>query len=341
MISFPNLQKNIENNNGLLSMLGVNLLIDSSALLPEEGVFSFDLGTSKHLPIVQNSSFELGSSVNDAHAYYELVSIKPDTYYLVILDYDDLLDYEPHTSWLYLDLYDTISDSFVVSPIQNKNHSEFLLYSGNQEKFLGDQYIRVVTYNLNQPVKVSQLNLYEIADIKRKIEFNPIYNDGENRVFENANVRDILYFPEAVKGIDDIEYLFENTYSLKLDKINYVLDAEDRTFDLKSSSIKNINFKHNTISCVVESKSKNGNFVNFSQNYFPGWRVYIDGKRAELKQVNALIMGVYVPPGIHTVKFSFISMSFIFGLITTCSSVIACIVLFGLVPYFKRKKSVI
>jgi hypothetical protein len=206
--------------------------------------------------------------------------------------------------------------------IGSSNARENIMYQNDLLSMMGVKYI---------------IDSSELLPEEGSSTYQPFHNDGQNRIFENVNARDILYFPEAVKGIDDTEYLFDNPYGLNLDKISYIPGAEDRTFNLNESTIKDIIFKNNTITSMVEST--NGNFLNFSQNYFPGWRVYIDGKRAELKQVNALIMGVYVPSGIHTVKFSFVSMSFIWGIIFTFTGIIAYCVLFVLLPYRNRKKS--
>jgi hypothetical protein len=330
---------NVMYQNDFLSMMGVKYIIDSSELLSDEGTESFNANTNTHIPIIEGLSFDLAHTNKNPQTYSELISIKPDSYYFVVLDYYVVPNKK---ALLLVDLYDTISDSLnhvqkQLSP--NSKHAELLFYSGDSKAFLGEQYLRVFSfYTGKESVKVSQLSLYEVENEETSnLAYIPFYNDGQNRIFENVNAQDILYFSEAVKGINDTEYLFERSYNLKLDKISYILNAQDRTFDLQGSSIKDINFKYNSITGIVESV--NGNFINFSQNYFPGWRVYIDGKRAELKQVNALIMGVYVPPGIHTVKFAFVSISFILGLITTCSGVIACVVLFGLFPYLRQKKT--
>jgi hypothetical protein len=334
----PNAELNFKNQNQLLSMMGVKYISDSSDLLPDEGAmtFIFNVKTLK-----EGISFDLAPSVNNVQIFSEPISIKPESYYYVTLDYDASPNKK---ALLFLSLYDTISDS--LNPVQkqlaikqlalNSKHAKLLLYSGDSKSFLGVQYLMVISFYCNKPVKVSQLSLYEVENEETSnLAYIPFYNDGQNRIFENVNARDILYFSEAVKGIDDTEFLFDQQYNLKLDKISYILNAQNRTFDLQESSIKDIDFKYNTITGVVESA--NGNFLNFSQNYFPGWRVYIDGKRAELKQVNALIMGVYVPSGVQTVKFAFVSMSFILGLLITCLGVIVCILLFVIYPYFKRK----
>ena len=43
--------------------------------------------------------------------------------------------------------------------------------------------------------------------------------------------------------------------------------------------------------------------VRFSQYYQPEWRVFVDGRPADLLRVDYLCMGVAVPPGEHSVEF--------------------------------------
>lgn len=54
-----------------------------------------------------------------------------------------------------------------------------------------------------------------------------------------------------------------------------------------------------TVSFMAEEKA----IVRFSQFFRPNWRVFVDGKRAELLRVDYLCMGVAVEPGEHVVEF--------------------------------------
>ncbi len=43
----------------------------------------------------------------------------------------------------------------------------------------------------------------------------------------------------------------------------------------------------------------------FSQNYYPGWKVFVDGKEAQILQPYASYSGVFLPPGQHNTEFVF------------------------------------
>lgn len=66
----------------------------------------------------------------------------------------------------------------------------------------------------------------------------------------------------------------------------------------------------------------------FSQNYYPGWKVFIDGTQRHLYRVNYLYQGVIVPKGKHTVTFIYKSLSFTTGLIISMVSLIVAVLVY-------------
>jgi hypothetical protein len=124
--------------------------------------------------LIEGKGFELST---DTWFYSELVSIKPDTYYFVVLDFDTL---PSKKTFLSLDLYDTVSDSLNHVPKTlslNSKHLELLLYSGDSKAFLGEQYLSVFSPFLKQPIKILQLSMYELeCDKISNSAYIPFYN---------------------------------------------------------------------------------------------------------------------------------------------------------------------
>jgi hypothetical protein len=55
----------------------------------------------------------------------------------------------------------------------------------------------------------------------------------------------------------------------------------------------------------IESDSYKGGFVVFSENYYPGWHVYVDGVECALIKVKGLVQAVAVPSGAHRIIFKY------------------------------------
>jgi len=93
-------------------------------------------------------------------------------------------------------------------------------------------------------------------------------------------------------------------------------------------------FKNNSIKAIVNATDDT--FINFSQNYFPGWKAYINGEAVQIYKVNDIIQGTFVPNGESIIEFKFIPSIFIIGGSFTLLTV--SIIIFVLYNQIKRYK---
>ncbi len=56
---------------------------------------------------------------------------------------------------------------------------------------------------------------------------------------------------------------------------------------------------------AYEIESEKGGVVVFSEIYYPGWKVEVDGEEVEIAQADYILRAIRVAPGKHTVAFSF------------------------------------
>jgi hypothetical protein len=56
---------------------------------------------------------------------------------------------------------------------------------------------------------------------------------------------------------------------------------------------------------VVTSSSEDTAFVVLADQHYPGWKARIDGEGTALYKANGILRGVDVPPGDHTIVFSY------------------------------------
>ncbi|MBU1127141.1 YfhO family protein, partial [Patescibacteria group bacterium] len=73
-----------------------------------------------------------------------------------------------------------------------------------------------------------------------------------------------------------------------------------------------------------------------SDQFYPGWKAYVDGEEAEIYRADFVFRAIYLPSGKHDVVFSYEPESFKIGIIITLSSFILLIIL---LVYGKHKKS--
>ena len=85
----------------------------------------------------------------------------------------------------------------------------------------------------------------------------------------------------------------------------------------------------------VQTSANGESLLVLSENYYPGWRVSIDGQRAEMVRVNYNLRGVVVPPGTHRVEFAYRPWSVMGGFLI---SILTGIALITFAVTEKRKK---
>ncbi len=79
-----------------------------------------------------------------------------------------------------------------------------------------------------------------------------------------------------------------------------------------------------------------------SENHYPGWRAYVDGKSVEVMRVDYNLRGVAVPAGQHLVKFVYRPKSVIVGLVVSLLAMAVLLVwAFGKYARLRRKPAVV
>jgi len=64
---------------------------------------------------------------------------------------------------------------------------------------------------------------------------------------------------------------------------------------------------------LIQTHSSSDSFLVLSDNYYPGWKAYVDGKEAPIYRTNYTFRGVKIPSGIHSVNFVYDPVSFKIG----------------------------
>ncbi|MCL5054919.1 MAG: YfhO family protein [Firmicutes bacterium] len=104
------------------------------------------------------------------------------------------------------------------------------------------------------------------------------------------------------------------------------------------SSGKVVITHYGTDRITVRTNFRRTGFVVFSDQYYPGWKAFIGGKRVPIYRIDGLLRGVMIPSGFHLVLFQYensflIEFSFLLSGFV-CVFCFACIVF----PFLRVKK---
>lgn len=172
----------------------------------------------------------------------------------------------------------------------------------------------------------------EFKNIKR---FKLAFEDGTVQVYENH-----LYLPRAFLVYEYV-VLGENSSldEISREKIDFgktvVLEKIGPGYPVTEvlekieTKVRWLDNQPGKYSMTVESSSPG--FLVVLNNYYPGWKAFVDGRQTEIFRANFAFRAVFVPKGQHRVSFVYDPVSFKAGLVVSLISLISLTILvFGL-----------
>lgn len=173
--------------------------------------------------------------------------------------------------------------------------------------------------NLLSAMNVKYIASPKILNLKgyKLVKESPIAN-----LYENKNVLPRAFLSDKALVIRDRVKIFQKFCDKGWDPLKEVIleeePAESGQMQLISENQKLkdkadiVTYKPNEVTIDVSINSPK--FLVLSDSYYPGWRAYVDGKRAKIYQANYIMRALYIDAGHHRVRFVFIPFSFWFGL---------------------------
>jgi hypothetical protein len=87
---------------------------------------------------------------------------------------------------------------------------------------------------------------------------------------------------------------------------------------------------------VVKAELSQPGFLVMSENYYPSWKAYVDGKEAKIYRTDYLFRAVYLDQGSHQVKFVFDSATYRIG---KASTLLTCALLLVMFIFYMARRA--
>jgi Bacterial membrane protein YfhO len=81
-------------------------------------------------------------------------------------------------------------------------------------------------------------------------------------------------------------------------------------------------------SLIAEVKTDSPGLFVLSEQYYPGWRAYVDGREARIYAVDGILRGIFLKKGRHTVIFEYRPLSFLIGIFVSILSLLVTVTCF-------------
>jgi hypothetical protein len=109
-----------------------------------------------------------------------------------------------------------------------------------------------------------------------------------------------------------------------------VLDGlENCKVDFANSPVQSSNVqivRHEPTEVVLETRMRAPGYVVLTDSFYPGWRAFVNGKRADVLKANGTVRAVRVPQGRVEVVFRFVPATFYAGLGLAASGLLGALV---------------
>lgn len=125
-------------------------------------------------------------------------------------------------------------------------------------------------------------------------------------LYQNTYALPRVFFARSVKIVPDKEQIISwldrgNRFSYK----QVILQEDPGPWrpGSKSDQVKVVKYKANKV--VVKTSARGQRLLFLSDTYYPGWKAFIDGKKAGIMRANYMFRAVRVPAGDHEVVFAY------------------------------------
>ncbi len=159
-------------------------------------------------------------------------------------------------------------------------------------------------------------------------------------IYKNEECSPRVFFVEDFKKFNDKESLLRFMKSEEFDPLNTVLLEEDPGISHPDSihggsTVFIKDYSANEIK--IDAQIKNKGFLVLSENFYPRWHAYVDGKKTKVFLANYTLRSILLEPGVHSVVFIYEDGSYSVGKILSIIGLI--ILLFSFIfQFFKRKR---
>ena len=235
--------------------------------------------------------------------------------------------------------FDKIKDKGLYVSVENlsfKQHNPLSVFKNQLESFsLAEQNLFENRYKYWKEQNNTEI-LFNSNGVYKQLDHynadNPRYNERGNYVVNlgyNAEERNGIYIYFNQTGT----YTFDN---LKLVKQSF--DTYKQSIShLKENVLTNIKINDNEVTGSIQLDKKK--LLCLTIPYSSGWKIYVDGKKTDLKKVNYMYSGVFLEQGEHKIQLKYYTPGIKAGMVISGFGILILLIIV-LAGYLYKNKEV-
>ena len=275
---------------------------------------------------------------------YQRVQLRPNTYYLLSLKARPLKE---SPGVLVFDIYagreyDSPEQEMYFYPSYQKGSFGMYLKVVNTGAEMPSQVtLRIFTFS-QVPITVKDIEVIELQNYMPPFIgtndpgetatalplYRKVFETTNAQVFENRNCLPRAYSIRNIEAVNNLDELKRQFYILGFDPANTAL--------VQAANIEQIGstrFSQGSVSIheyapdkiTIDADFPDQGFIVLSDQFFPGWKAFIDGKETRIYRVNGCIRGIVSPVGRHEVIFKYVPVRIYVAAIVSLATLSLCI----------------
>lgn len=168
-----------------------------------------------------------------------------------------------------------------------------------------------------------------------------VYENGNYRIYKNEDYFDKAFYVYDYEQFSDKEEIFKFLDQQPDLSQKVAIESDDElsfshcTSENTEDSVKIAEYADGRIR--LNCNSNTDGFLVLNDLYYPGWRVYVDGKEQEIYKTDYIFRSVYLQSGEHEVIFIYKPISFYVGVLISGISVLGYIIFLIIKSRSRRK----
>lgn len=150
--------------------------------------------------------------------------------------------------------------------------------------------------NVKYIVGPSSPSFEDIADLE-------LVSEGEVKIYRNKRFLPRAFAVHGSKVLPGKERILAELKDPQFDPREYVILEEGRNHPASQSHSEVTILRSGVDEIELAVEMGDEGFVVLSNQYYPGWRAYVDGREERIYRANYILMAVPLAEGSHTVKF--------------------------------------
>ena len=174
--------------------------------------------------------------------------------------------------------------------------------------------------------------------------FKPVWQHNNWRGLEYANAFPRVFLTNNIRVENNAQKILDLIFNPGTNLLTTVIleekpkeiDNPDTFINFPKPSIDSFTSitSYEPQEIIIKTKTNVPQMLFLSDNYYPGWKAYVDDKETKIYRADYTFRSIYLPKGDHKVTFTYKPLSFQAGIITSMVSTTLLLIIFLFHPIY-------